>query len=202
AEGGVRHDRRTWNEHGLLSGYEAETTAEWSPSVVSLKATDYWRAALRASLYLPLWDLPGEWQTFSGLIALRADAQYTGGGQVPLTRLDATKVRGYDPTFDARALTVGSAELRVRLPALGTWMPGLWKARELVPVGFVFVDAGTYSGFADAARGSGRSGLLAGTGVGGGLEIARLATPTLTLGVPLLAVKPSLWWDLSFHLAF
>jgi hypothetical protein len=175
--------------------------AGWSPSLLSLKGTDYYQVAVKTAWFVPLWDMPGDRQLFSGLLALRADAQYTSGSQVPIVKLDPTEVRGYDNTFDAKALTVGSAELRMRLPALGTWFPWLWKSGELVPVGFGFVDAGTYSGLADAA-GANRSGWLLGAGIGGGLEIARFATPTLTLAMPLVGVKRTIWWDLGFQLAF
>ncbi len=201
-EAGLRRDRVKYNEHGLESGYTAEVRTEWSPSVLSLKGTDYYQAALKTGWFVPLWDLPGEKQLFSGLLALRADAQYTNGSQVPLVKLDATEVRGYNNTFDAKELTAFSAELRMRLPALGTWISGLWKGDQLVPVGFGFVDAGTYSGFADVTSNSGKSGVLVGAGIGGGLEIAHYATPTLTLGLPLVGVKKTIWWDLGFQLAF
>jgi hypothetical protein len=199
---GMKRERLTFNAHGLESGYSATASAEWSPYLLSLKGTDYYQAGVRTSWFVPLWDLPGDVQLFSGLLALRADAQYTGGSHVPIVKLDPTEIRGYYNSFDARALTVGSAELRMRLPALGTWIPGLWKGNEIVPVGFGFLDAGTYSGFADSVDDSGKSGTLASVGIGGGLEIAQLATPSLTLAVPLIGVKKALWWDAEFNLAF
>jgi len=199
-EGGLKRDRRAFNEHGLVSGYIAQASASWSPSVLSLKDTDFYQLAFRSSWYIPLWDLPGDSQLFSGVLALRADAQYTGGSQVPLVKLDAAEVRGYNNTYDAKALTAGSIELRMRLPS---W----YKSHDVVPVGFGFFDAGTYSGFADTTSNANKSGVLAGVGIGGGLELFGKATPTLTLAWPLVGVSglsfmQTLWWDLGFQLAF
>ena len=199
-EGGLKRDRRVWNDHGLVSGYWAQATGEWSPTLLSLKGTDFYQLKVQSSWYVPLWDLPGENQLFSGVLALRADAQYTDGSQVPLVKLDPTEVRGYNQNFDAKALTAGSVELRMRLPS---W----YNSHDIVPVGFGFFDAGTYSGFADAAGSVNKSGLLAGAGIGGGLELFGKATPSLTLAWPLIGVSglpflQTLWWDLSFQLAF
>lgn len=200
-EAGLKRERVSYNPHGLESGYSARLEASWSPPLLSLKGTDYYQLTARSAWYFPLWDMPSDLQFFSGLLALRADAEYTSGSQVPIIKLDPSEVRGYDNTFDAKMLTTASAEFRMRLPALGTWFPGLWKGGELVPIGFGFVDAGTYSGFADASV-TNKSGVLVGAGIGAGLEIAHYATPTLTVAMPLTGVKKTIWWDLGFQLAF
>jgi hypothetical protein len=194
AETGATRDRREYNAHGLESGTFAEASVRWSPSALSARNTDFTRLQLASSLFLPLWDLEGPIQTFSGGAAFRLNGQWTDGQVVPFPLLTGTEVRGYNELHDAKVLTVATAELRVRLPSLAG-------VHDVVPVGFGFVDAGTYSGYANSANASNRSGLLLGTGMGGGLELYGLATPTLTLGLPVVGGS-GLWVDLDFHLKF
>jgi len=192
---GVTRDRREYNAHNLESGTFAEASAVWSPAALSVRGTDFYRLNLRTAAFVPLWDLEAPAQLFSALMAFRANLQWTDGTSVPLPLLTATEVRGYSHLYDAKFLGVGTAELRGRL---WSWVG----VHDLVPVGFFFVDAGRYAGYADAATASDRSGWLAGAGMGGGLEMFGAATPTLTLGLPLVNGDTSLYWALDFNLRF
>ena len=194
-EGGATRDRREFNPHGLESGTFAQASAQWSPSALAVRGTDFYRMNLQTSVFFPLWDLEGPNQLFSGLAALRGNLAWTDGKAVPLPLLLPTEVRGYNQIYDARFLSVVTAELRVRLPS--------WRGvHDLVPVGFGFVDGGQYWGYADSATAGQRSGWLAGVGIGGGLEFFGLATPTLTLGLPLTGNGAGFWWTLDFNLRF
>ena len=193
-EAGATRDRRQYNPHGLESGTFAEATVQWSPPALASRGTDYQQFSLKTAVFFPLWDWEGPAQVFSGLVAFRADVQWTDGKAVPFPLLLPTEVRGYYRLYDARLLSVATGELRVRLPSLSG-------AHDLVPVGFGFVDAGQYLGYADSTTANDRSGLLAGAGVGGGLEFYGVATPTLTLGMPLIS-GTGLWWTLDFNLRF
>lgn len=193
-EAGATRDRRQHNPHGLESGTFAEASFQWSPPALAVRNTDYDRFSLKTSAFFPLWDLEGPVQMFSGLVALRANLQWTDGKAVPFPLLMATEVRGYNQLYQARLLSVLTAEMRMRLPS--------WSGvHDLVPVGFGFVDAGQYLGYADSTTANDKAGLLLGAGIGGGLEFFGVATPTLTLGLPL-AGGGSFWWALDFNLRF
>ena len=194
-EAGATRDRRLFNAHGLESGTFAEASAQWSPPALAARGTDYERFRIVSSAFFPLWDLDGPVQTFSGLVALRANARWTDGKRVPFPLLMATEVRGYNQLYQSRLLSVLTAELRMRLPS---W----YGVHSLVPVGFGFVDAGQYLGYADSTSANDKSGFLMGIGIGGGLEFFGVATPTLTLGLPLAGTGGTFWWALDFNLKF
>jgi hypothetical protein len=192
---GLRQDRTEYNTHRLESGTLVEAEAAWSPSWFSIRGTDFYRLRLATSAYVPLWDVAGPNQLFSGLLALRADVRWLDGKSVPIPELTPTEVRGYYHLYDAKLLSVGTAELRMRLPS---W----YGAHDVVPVGFGFVDAGSYWGYADSRSAGTKGGWLVGTGIGGGLELFGVATPTLTLGIPLVSGDTRFWWAVNLQLKF
>jgi len=193
---GATRDRQTVNDRGVKTGTFAEALVEAGPSAASVRRTDYAKVSWVSSALVPLWDLPGPSHRFSGVLGLRGDAQWIDGQNVPVPLLEPTEVRGTYRTFDTKVRSVATAELRVKGPSL-------WGAHDLVPVAFGFVEGGWWAGYADApAAQAGRSGWLAGTGVGVGLDVGGLTTPTLTLGLPLAGGDSGLWSKLSFNLRF
>jgi hypothetical protein len=194
-EAGATRDRRQYNAHRLESGTFVETSAQWSPAAVAARGTDYEHFSLKTSAFFPLWDWDGPAQTFSGLAAFRGDVMWTDGKAVPISLLLPTEVRGYNQIYDARLLSVLTAELRMRLPS--------WHGvHDMVPVGFGFLDGGQYWGYADSATANNKTGWLLGAGIGGGLEFFGLMTPTLTLGFPLTGNGGTFWWSGDFNLRF
>lgn len=179
---GVRNAHSTRGPHGIPLGTSIQATAEWAPSWASVRGTDYSKVRLQSGAELPLWNWDSDRHLFSGTMAFRANATWINGNRVPVKLLEATEVRGYYSLYDARFLTVGSAELRIDLPSL-------LDEGDIVPEVVTFADVGW---------GSDGVGPLAGVGAGFGARFWGFATPTLQLGVPLIGRNPSIWWKLFF----
>jgi hypothetical protein len=193
---GVTKDDRTVNDHGVVTGVFAEAFGEYGPAWLAVRGTDYLKLSAQSSALVPLWDLPGPNHLFSGVLGFRADAQWIDGAKVPLPLLEPTEVRGYYRTLDTRLRSVATAELRVKGPSL-------WGPHDFVPVVFAFGEGGWYAGYADApAADAGRTGWLAGIGLGLGLDVLGLTTPTLTFGLPLADGDSGLWMKINFNLRF
>jgi hypothetical protein len=192
---GVTRDRRTANAHQVRSGTFAEAFVEAGPALLSVRGTDYFKASVATSALVPLWDLEGGRQTWSGVLGLRANAQYIDGASVPLLLLEPTEVRGYHRLLDTKFRSVATSELRVGLPSL-------WGDADLIPVVLAFAEGGWYQGYANApASASGRSGWLASVGAGVGMTVFGLTTPTLTVALPLVE-ESALWWKVNFNVRF
>lgn len=192
---GLTRNRLVTNDHRLKTGSFANFVLETGPKVLSVRGTDYWKAALATSWFVPLWDLEGAQQTSWGELGFRANAQWIDGTAVPILLLEEREVRGYYRILDTKFRSVATAEFR-------TGLPSLWGPANLVPVLLAFVEGGWYYGYSDApASVSGRSGWLASTGAGLGLNVFGFTTLTLTAAVPLLE-DSGFWWKFNFNVRF
>lgn len=187
---GATYDGRREGPRGVLEGAAWEAYAEWGPPWMAVRATDYVKVNLSSALLVPLWNLEAPDPLFAGTLALRANAGWIDGDQVPIPLLEGTEVRGYHELFDTRFRSVFSSELRLSLPSL-------WGDHDLVPVVLAFTEAGRYWGYADTLDDPDASGWLASTGVGAGLNIFGKVTPTLQLVLPLVGEH-----DLRIHFFF
>lgn len=193
---GVTRNRKTVNAHQVPQGTSVELKGEAGPSFLSVRGTDYHRLDLAASWFVPVWDLEGPAQLFSGVAGFRANARWIGGASVPLLLLESTEIRGYHRLFDSQFRSVATGELRIGLPSLVG-------PADLVPVLFGFAEGGWYRGYSNvAAPVSGTEGWLASAGAGFGMTVLGLTTPTLTVAVPLVDREPELWWTIDFDLRF
>lgn len=193
---GATRNRMVKGPRGVVEGASVEIYAEVGPSFLSVHATDYTKLSLRSALLVPLWNLDAPNHLFSGTLGFRANAQWIDGTHVPVYLLEANEVRGYQELLDTKFRSVATTELRVGLPSLLSQL-------HLVPVVFAFVDGGWYYGYNDApAAWSDRSGWLLGAGGGVGLDFLGLTTPTLSVGLPLVDGKRSLWYKINFNLRF
>lgn len=194
-QAGALRDRRTKGPHGVVEGHFLQLSAEASPSFLSVTANDYYKVAFRSGVLIPLWNLDAPAHLFSGTLGFRANAQWIDGRSVPVALLEPTEVRGYQNNRESKFRSVVSTELRMGLPSL-------WGDHNLVPMVFAFADGGWYAGYADApAAWSGASGWLAGVGGGVGLGVWGLATPTFSVGLPLVD-DSGLWYKINFNLRF
>jgi len=176
---GVTYDGRTEAMRGVSQGVAVEAYAEWGPRWMAVRPTDYVKVNLSTSWRIPLWILPAPDPLFAGTLALRANAGWIDGDQVPVPLLEGTEVRGYHQLFDTQFRSVVSSELRVSLPSL-------WGDHDLVPVVLAFTEGGWYRGYADTPSGADASGWLASVGAGAGLAIFGAVTPTVQFVMPLI----------------
>ena len=196
AQVGITQDLRHANGHGTLSGTFWEVSAWGGPGFLSTGGTDFYRLAVTSAAFFPLWDLEGPRQLFSGVLSLRANAQWIDGIAPPLVLQELTEVRGYHRKLDTRLRSVVTSELRVRLPTI-------WGVHDLVPVLLFFTEGGWYQGYSNASSTeSSRSGWLSSAGAGLGLSVFGAATPTLTVALPLSDGEFDLWWKINFSLRF
>jgi len=187
---GATYDGRREALRGVSEGAAAEAYAEWGPRWMAVQATDYVKFNLSTSLRIPLWILAAPDPLFAGTLALRANAGWIEGDQVPLPLLEGTEVRGYHQLFDTKFRSVASSELRVSLPSL-------WGDHDLVPVVLAFAEGGWYWGYSDTPDGADEAGWLASVGVGAGIGIFGVVTPTVQLVMPLISEH-----DLKVHFSF
>jgi hypothetical protein len=170
------------NGHGLRSGYKAFVEGELGPALLSAQRTDFVRLVAEWLQYVPLFDLPGERNVLSSYLALRANAKYIVGNQVPLFMLEATDVRGYPIDLDTQLRASASAEIRLDLPSL-------LGESSIFPILFAFADAGWYAGWNDLDAGSswtGSLGPLASVGAGFAIDVFAFARPVVWVGLPLV----------------
>lgn len=187
---GATFDGRHEGPRGVVEGPALEAYVEWGPRWLAARGTDYGKLNLSSALLVPLWSLAAPDPLFAGTLALRANAGWIDGDQVPVPLLEGTEVRGYHQLFDTRFRSVFSSELRLSLPSL-------LGDHDLVPVVLGFTEAGWYWGYANTPVTENASGWLASVGVGAGLNVFGKVIPTLQLVLPLVGEH-----DLRLHFFF
>ncbi|HUX40696.1 MAG TPA: hypothetical protein VMV83_05965 [Rectinemataceae bacterium] len=181
--GGLKLNDSEASPNGVMSGSNILFEAEWGPSFLSVQGTDFARAGLRALQYIPVFDLGGDRNLLSGYLVFGASVKYADGAKEPIFVLEGTDVRGYQIGLDSKLRAWGTVEGRLNLPsALGR--------SDILPVLFVFADAGWYQGFANlrsASPWADASGPLASVGGGLGVNVFNFATPYVAIGFPLVS---------------
>jgi len=156
---GIAYDSTDMDSRRVRTGTFAELSAEAGPAALNTApATDFWRITLKAKTYYPLLSTGqaanGDLNAFSLYLAGFASVDYAGGDNVPLWVMQSFGgrdlrgslgdcVRGYpSSSYDSSFKAVANGELRALAPAL---FGQAW----LVPMAYIFADAGYYSGFAN-----------------------------------------------------
>ena len=156
---GVAYDSVANDSRRVYSGTFAELSAEVGPAALNTDpATDFWRVTLKARTYMPILSngqgKNPDLNAFSMYLAGFASVDYAGGDSVPIWVMQSFGgrslrgslgdcVRGYpSASYDSSLKVVANGEIRL----LG---PALFNQAWLVPMAYVFADAGYYSGFAN-----------------------------------------------------
>lgn len=219
---GIAYDSTDMDSRRVRTGTFAELSAEIGPAALNTApATDFWRVTLKAKTYYPLLSsgqaANEDLNAFSLYLAGFASVDYAGGDDVPIWVMQSFGgrdlrgslgdcVRGYpSSSYDSSFKVVANGELRALAPAL---FGQAW----LVPMAYLFADAGYYSGFAND---SGASSEAAGTimSAGAGLNFNILDFVNLGAycgfkfpeGSPLYATytaSDSFFWSIQFLLHF
>jgi hypothetical protein len=179
---GLAYDSTAMDSRRVYSGVYAELSAEYGPGAINTDPyTDFCRFDLKVLGYEPLFSTgqgkDASLNAWSLYLAGYASADYAFGNQVPIWVMQTFGgrdlngslgdcVRGY-PTgsYDTSFKAVGNGEVRLIGPAL-------FDVHWLVPMAYLFVDAGCYSGFAnDMDLNANASGTILSSGVGLNLDI-------------------------------
>jgi hypothetical protein len=219
--GGLAYDSTAMDSRRVYTGLFAELSAEDGPAGLNASSgTDFWRVTLKAKGFLPLsMGQAGDEKLslFSLYLAGFASADYAGGDHVPIWVMQTFGgrdlrdslgdcVRGYPSrSYDSTLKLVANGEVR----AIG---PALFGQAWLVPMGYAFLDAGYYSGFAnDTGVNAAAKGSILSAGLGFNINVVDFVNLGLYAGLkfpggsPLYATyttKDAFFWDFQFLLHF
>ncbi len=210
--GGISFDSVVQDRHRSKKGVFAEASAEWGPGLLNAK-TDFWQLSAQVRGFISVFDIPTDGgNLFNVYLAGFLGVDYADGLSVPIyvnqsfggrdLRDSLGKcVRGYGwNAYDSSFKSVANAELRLVGPRI--LLDGI------VPYLFGFVDAGFYSGFADASASyEDASGYLASCGGGVALDLVGFAQASVILGLKLIddqvyGPQDDFFWGIKFFLHF
>jgi hypothetical protein len=210
--GGFSFDSVVQDRHRSKDGVYAEASAEWGPGFLNAKS-DFWQVSAQVRGFLPVFDIPTDGgNLFNIYLAGFVGIDYADGASVPIyvnqsfggrdlrDSLGKT-VRGYGwNAYDSSFKSVANAEVRFVGPRM--------LLDSIVPYLFGFVDAGFYSGFADASAGyADESGYLASSGGGIALDLVGFAQASIIFGLKLIddqlyGPQDDFFWAIKFFLHF
>jgi hypothetical protein len=194
---GLSYGTETLNGHRVPRGIYAESSAEWGPRWLanSLYGTsDFYRLNAQVRGFLPVFDVEPDRRLnlLSAYLCAMAAVDYSGGAEVPIYVMQSFggrslrdglggSLRGFEKrAYDTELKTVVNLEARMNGPALGH--------PALMPIAFLFFDAGGYAGYSNVPDGSAaaeRSGLLASWGFGAAVDFFGIEKVRATVGFPL-----------------
>ena len=187
--GGIGVDAVVKKPSRMMSGWAGEASFETAPTFLALAGgTDFSRFSGFLKGYLPLYSSSADdLKAFSLYGAAYLTGDYAMGTKIPLYVLTSfggralrdgvgDSIRGYQGWgYEATAKAEASFDLRL----VG---PSIFKVAGLRPIGYLFGDAGYYSGLYDCPAIADKDGLLFSAGGGIALDILEFAYLGLRAG--------------------